>query len=311
MSAAEEEPYSAIFASLKHPVRRKILRMLSEKPRSFTEMLEASEVSSSHLTYHLENLGELVSKTCDGKYKLSVFGQAAVATMSKVEETPKATQPKRLSSLPIKWKSLLAVLTIGIVILAGLSYTQYRSLNKISGEYGALQQPFELVTKGALLQTAYNLRYGFYILSNTTENLTTMTVSLFDNASAFHFILDGPSSCAVYTPYDGCTLDFFLFVYSISSGSYVTPTVQNGNVFGLRANETAPEIWSVNATATGEYSISLASKGWYTVSLAGPMGPATYPLTFGCYLEGDCSALLIMKHEGRVSPFIVTESTLP
>jgi hypothetical protein len=307
MSAPEEEPYPAIFASLKHPVRRKILRMLSEKPRSFTEMLEASEVSSSHLTYHLENLGELVSKTCDGKYKLSAFGQAAVATMSKVEETPKATDPKHISSLPIKWKSLLAVLTIGIVILAGLSYTQYQSLNKMSGEYGALQQPFELVTKGALLQTGYNLRCGWYNPSNVTENLATINPSTLLNKS---IVIDDPPYCAVYTPYEGCTLDLFLFVYWISSGTYVTPTVQNGNVFDLRANETAPVIWSVNATATGQYSIFLASKGWYTISLAGPMGPTTYPLTFPI-LNGDCSASLIMMHEGTASPFIVTESALP
>jgi hypothetical protein len=230
--------------------------------------------------------------------------------MSKVEETPKATDPKRISSLPKKWKSLLALLTIGIVILAALSYTQYQSLNKMSAEYGALQQPFELVTKGALLQTYYNLRCGWYNASNVTENLATINFSTLLNNASIVIVIDGPSYCAVYTPYEGCTLDLFLFVYWISSGTYVTPTVQNGNVFDLRANETAPIIWSVNATATGEYSISLASKGWYTISLAGPMGPTTYPLTFPV-LNGDCSASLIMMHEGTASPFIVTESALP
>jgi hypothetical protein len=260
------------------------------------------------LTYHLENLGELVSKMSDGKYRLSAFGQAAVATMSKVEETPKATDPKRISSLPIRWKSLLALLTIGIVILAGLGFTQYQSLNKMSGEYGALQQALELVPKGALLQTYYSLRYGWYNPSNVTQNLAIIDpFTLLNNVS---IVLDGPSCCAVYTPYDGCTLELFLFVYWISSRAYVTPTVQNGNVFDLRANETAPVIWSVNATATGEYSISLASKGWYTISLHGPMGPTTYPLTF-TILEGDCSASLIMMHEGTASPFIATESHLP
>jgi len=320
MSGPEEEPYSAIFASLKHPVRRKILRMLSEKPRSFTEMLEASEVSSSHLTYHLENLGELVSKTCDGKYRLSAFGQAAVATMSKVEETPKTTDHKNISSLSIRWKSLLALLTIGIVILAALSYIQYQSLNKMSGEYGALQQPFELVTKGAPLRTWYNLRYGFFNLTNVPENLTIDPSALLDNMSIFmdgrlvnnvSIVIDGPFYCAVYTPYDGCTLDLFLFVHWISSGSYATPTVQDGNVFDLGTNETAPVIWSVNATANGEYSVPLPSKGWYTISLGGPIGPTTYPgptiYPLMCsMLNGDCSAWLIIMHEGTASPFIVT-----
>ena len=58
---AQEEIYSTMFSSLKHPVRRKILRILSEKPLTFSEMLDLLGVSSSNLTYHLESLGELVA----------------------------------------------------------------------------------------------------------------------------------------------------------------------------------------------------------------------------------------------------------
>ncbi|MGD0159108.1 MAG: helix-turn-helix domain-containing protein [Candidatus Bathyarchaeia archaeon] len=96
MSANDEEPYSTIFASLKHPIRRRILRMLSVKPMSFSEMLEVLGVSSSFLNYHIENLGELVGKTEDGKYKLSSFGEAAMATMMRVEDIPRAV-PQQLS----------------------------------------------------------------------------------------------------------------------------------------------------------------------------------------------------------------------
>ncbi|MGO8805362.1 MAG: ArsR family transcriptional regulator [Candidatus Bathyarchaeia archaeon] len=39
MSDAKEEIYSTMFSSLKHPARRKILRVLSEKPLTFSEML--------------------------------------------------------------------------------------------------------------------------------------------------------------------------------------------------------------------------------------------------------------------------------
>jgi DNA-binding transcriptional ArsR family regulator len=114
--------FSTMFGSLKHPIRRKILRMLMEKPRSFSEMLEASGVSSSHLTYHIENLGQLVSKTDDGKYRLSAVGEAAATTMSRSEETP--TRPKRFVSLPLRWKTLLVALSIGVIILAVISYAQ-------------------------------------------------------------------------------------------------------------------------------------------------------------------------------------------
>jgi len=68
--------------------------MLSKKPMSFSELLEALGVSGSFLTYHLENLGELVTKIDDGRYKLSSFGEAAMSTMTKVEDIPTTTSTK-------------------------------------------------------------------------------------------------------------------------------------------------------------------------------------------------------------------------
>ena len=62
MSDSEEEIYSVMFSSLRHPARRKILRMLSERKVTYSQMLEELAIPSSHLTYHLENLGELVIK---------------------------------------------------------------------------------------------------------------------------------------------------------------------------------------------------------------------------------------------------------
>jgi len=84
----EEETYSLIFSSLKHPIRRKILRMLAREPRTFSEILEAVSIDSGHLNYHLENLGDLITHSPDGKYGLSSIGTAAVKLMSGVEEHP-------------------------------------------------------------------------------------------------------------------------------------------------------------------------------------------------------------------------------
>lgn len=80
------DDYSALYSALRHPIRRRILCMLSERPRTFTEMLNVFGVESSHLTYHLESLRELVSKAEDGTYRLSAFGEAAISIMRKVEE---------------------------------------------------------------------------------------------------------------------------------------------------------------------------------------------------------------------------------
>jgi len=141
---AEEESYSTMFSSLRHPARRKILRMLSEKSMTFSEMLDNLAIPSSHLTYHLENLGELVIKKEDGKYKLSSFGEAAVVMMKGAEEVPEV-QKKNFSSLPLRWKSLFAILIIGIVILAGMSYGQFATNSQLSKDYNTLGASLEKV----------------------------------------------------------------------------------------------------------------------------------------------------------------------
>jgi DNA-binding transcriptional ArsR family regulator len=131
MVGPEEETYSIMFTSLKHPARRKILRLLAVKPKTFSKILEELAISSSHLTYHLENLGELVIKTEDGTYKLSTFGEAAVTAMREVEEVP-IIKSKSPLSLPLAWKALFGVFMISLIILAGFSYTQHMTLNQIS-----------------------------------------------------------------------------------------------------------------------------------------------------------------------------------
>jgi DNA-binding transcriptional ArsR family regulator/cell division protein FtsB len=165
MSDSDEEPYSTIFASLKHPIRRRILRMLSKKPMSFSEMLEVLGVSSSFLTYHLENLGELLGKIDDGKYKLSSFGEAAMATMTKVEDIP-ATVPQQFSehseTRSHKWSGRLGIITrkfkmdetkpkkmvrrsaaiaLGIICILLIAFIAYFSITGISAQnsYDTLQ----------------------------------------------------------------------------------------------------------------------------------------------------------------------------
>jgi hypothetical protein len=74
MSSSEEDSYSMIFASLKHPIRRKILRILSSEPQTFSDLQKQFNIESSHLTYHIDGLGNLLYKTEDGKYTLSSLG---------------------------------------------------------------------------------------------------------------------------------------------------------------------------------------------------------------------------------------------
>jgi DNA-binding transcriptional ArsR family regulator len=184
MSDSGEETYSIMFASLRHPARRKILRMLADKPKTFSEILEELGISSSHLTYHLENLGELVSKIDEGKYRLSAFGEAAVLAMRGVEEVP-ATPSKQISALPLRWKTFLAVLMIGIVVLASLSSIQFISLNSISSEYEQLVIDFDRIS-------AENDRLSSYgVSTNTFVSFLQDVIQL--NVSRYAARLEGHS----------------------------------------------------------------------------------------------------------------------
>jgi DNA-binding transcriptional ArsR family regulator/predicted membrane protein len=139
LAGTEEEIYSTMFTSLKHPARRKILRLLAAKPMTFMEMVDTLGVSTSHLTYHLESLGELIIKSEDGQYKLSSFGEATVGAMKTVEEVPEIQVKKRFG-LPFRWKMLLAGMLACIVLLASLTSLAFFSLNQMAGNQQALEQ---------------------------------------------------------------------------------------------------------------------------------------------------------------------------
>jgi DNA-binding transcriptional ArsR family regulator len=159
MDTSEEEIYSVMFSSLRHPARRKILRMLSEEKVTFSHMLQALAIPSSHLTYHLENLGELIIKDENGKYQLSSFGKAAVSMMKGAEEVPD-NHAKHFSALPLRWKTLYALFIIAIVLLASMSYYQFTSLNNLSNNYIDLQKNYNGV----------KLQNDQLLLSNTSDN---------------------------------------------------------------------------------------------------------------------------------------------
>ena len=187
MATSEEEIYSIMFTSLKHPVRRKILRMLNDKPLTFMEMVDNLGVSSSHLTYHLESLGELIFKMENGKYKLSTFGLATVSAMKGVEEAPEV-EPKRRLKLPLKWKAVVAVLMVAVLLLSAMSALQYNSLNRLAANQDSLAaENQQLLSWGigtskvaSLLHDVAQIdtaKYKITLLSNTLVYRTDFSVT--------------------------------------------------------------------------------------------------------------------------------------
>jgi DNA-binding transcriptional ArsR family regulator len=186
MAISEDEIYSIMFTSLKHPVRRKILRMLANKPMTFMEIVENLGVSTSHLTYHLESLGELVSKMDNGQYKLSTFGLATVSAMNSVEEAPQ-TEAKRRIKLNLKWKAIFGALLIAVILLASISAFQLMSVNRLSTSQQSLSnQNQQLMSWGmgsdkvaAYLKNVSQIDFRNYTiaLTNTITYRTDFNVS--------------------------------------------------------------------------------------------------------------------------------------
>ncbi len=184
MSDTEETIYSTMFKSLKHPVRRKILRVLSDKATSFSDLLEELGVSSSHLTYHLESLGELVTKLEGGNYKLSTFGEAAVNTMKIVEDAP-VVQTTQKWSMSFRWKPVFGALIVGIVLLASVSVVQLNTISFMSNQQSQLQAQYnELLSFTASTDKAIRFlsdvieldltKYDAQLLSNTVTSPTSL-----------------------------------------------------------------------------------------------------------------------------------------
>ncbi|MBT8171841.1 winged helix-turn-helix domain-containing protein, partial [Candidatus Bathyarchaeota archaeon] len=193
MSDSGEETYSIMFSSLKHPARRKILRMLAEKPKNFSRILDELGISSSHLTYHLENLGELVTKMADGKYRLSTFGKAAVLTMKGVEEAPEI-KSKSIFALPLKWKLFFSILMISVLVLSVISYSQYNSFNKISLEHEQLIYDFEELSSNhkRFLSWATSTENVVNLLENVIQlDLTKYVAKLERNTFGYRSDLGG------------------------------------------------------------------------------------------------------------------------
>ena len=142
-------------------------------------MLDLLGVSSSNLTYHLESLGELVTKDDRGTYRLSTFGQASVSTMKIVEEAP-PVPPKKRPTLPLKWKTAIGVMLIAIIVFASVSALQYGALNSATSERDNLQSKYnQLLSWSNTTNIAINFlqqvtqidtsHYQATLLSNTVE----------------------------------------------------------------------------------------------------------------------------------------------
>jgi len=282
MTDFEEETYSTVFTSLRHPIRRRSLRTLSAGPQSFTDLQRASGMESPHLTYHLEGLGSLLVKTDDGKYALSALGMAAVSMMKQAEE-PRNTAFPRVSFSPRKWKLLTLTLAMIIIVLSAAFLFEYQNLTAPSN------QPSSMVDK-------------YSVTSSVETALAKNETSKFDPtsniSSSIAIAICGPGHTKVYSLSslaDNSTLEIEMQVLNpLAQGTGISLTVFADTIHptvayvGTLINDSDPlsfnasqqvvqwahsydMIWSGTAVDRDKFSVQLPEAGSYYLLVRGPL----------------------------------------
>jgi len=271
----DEDTYSSIFLALKHPIRRRILRMVEDSPLTYTDILNELGIDTGLLNYHLEALSELVAKKEGHKYTLTKFGEAAVNLYRRIEE------PR-----PPVARNYTNILVILLVALSCLSVYLYYDLNAKSMKVAALRREIEPY-EGLQGMYVSMMEYPFDSRQPSPKGVHIVSGDSVEFGHSWidpEFTRDRQPFTSIYAPKEGLTLQMILD----SAGSIDTKvhlTVQIGRAFlnesGVRykpalldANFTcweSPVQREVHTNETGVYTCKLPSEGWYTISLVGPL----------------------------------------
>jgi DNA-binding transcriptional ArsR family regulator len=162
-----------MFSSFKHPIRRKILRMIDSKPMTFMELVEVLGISTPNLTYHLESLGDLISKSTNGQYKLSAFGQASVSALKGVEDVHTVESKRRRV---FKGRSVVSMLLIVIVLLASFSGISIYYLSKSNQAFYAENQ--QLLSWGMGTSKIANFLHNVTHIDTRSYTITLLSNTL-------------------------------------------------------------------------------------------------------------------------------------
>ena len=133
--AIDQENVSRILSDLSHPLRRKILLKLDENVElSFTDLMNALNVDTGKLSFHIRSLGGFLEKAPTGKYQLSKLGENAVVFIKDVEAwAVEAEVSKKTSVLPFAGlKKRAYAFLIDFAILLGIFLATTIATNLLS-----------------------------------------------------------------------------------------------------------------------------------------------------------------------------------
>jgi uncharacterized RDD family membrane protein YckC/DNA-binding transcriptional ArsR family regulator len=136
--AVDQENVSKILSVISHSLRREILLKLSEKNEcSFTELMNALNVDTGKLSFHIRSLGVFLERTPAGKYKLSKVGENAVRLVKDLEGwAAEAEVARKTSSLPIatlKKRTLAFLIDFSLILAISILITLPNAVSLLAG----------------------------------------------------------------------------------------------------------------------------------------------------------------------------------
>lgn len=85
--AAVQDNISKLLSILSHPLRREILLYIEKNgEQSFTDLMNALNVDTGKMSFHMRSLRELLDQTSSGKYQLNRVGMKAVRLIEEVKD---------------------------------------------------------------------------------------------------------------------------------------------------------------------------------------------------------------------------------
>ena len=101
--AVDADSVSKILSIIAHPLRRDILNLIREKGEcSFTDFLNALQIDTGKLSFHLRTLSPFLEQTSIGKYKLNHAGENAMRLVRDVESWAEvADVARKAEQLPL------------------------------------------------------------------------------------------------------------------------------------------------------------------------------------------------------------------
>lgn len=160
----------AIFQALSHPLRQRVVSMLSEEPRTYTYLLETLRVESGHLAYHLRHLGDVVEKDESGLYVLTKLGWEAYRFME--HERP----PDEEKTVPFHALLVYGLALILIVILSSSAVIFSLSPTDPTGQH--IEESLVLIDRS--LDVLYEIFEQRYIDRSTWTDMTITLIKLQD-----------------------------------------------------------------------------------------------------------------------------------